>query len=128
MKKRLLVAVVTGLCVLLGIAAYHFLSRDRNTPASTYRVAIAIPVNIRAINTFVDGVRAGLSGGNVEVKEFSAEGDEHRFASVIKSAVLWKPDVLIVFGTQLTDTALGPQFRDSLPRTIAAAISAPPLP
>jgi putative ABC transport system substrate-binding protein len=88
-------------------------------------VVIVIPVTIDAFDRLEAGVKNKLQGHDIDIKVYSAEGDPSKFETVIKSAILSKPDYLVTVGTQLTNTAFGPQFKNQLPVVIAAAISDP---
>jgi putative ABC transport system substrate-binding protein len=125
--KKTFILVITVIVVIVIVFHSTRISTHKPTQPLVKKktVAIVVPVTIRAIQSFVDQVRTTLESKQVELLHFSAEGDPTRFESVIKAAILKKPDVLILFGTQLTDTALGPQFKDSLPKVIASAISSP---
>jgi putative tryptophan/tyrosine transport system substrate-binding protein len=125
MKKIMLSVAVIVICIFAVIMGLRFFSDGNKKSNPMTGVAIVVPVNISAINAFSNGVKSILSENNIEVKEFSAEGDPTRFESALKAAVLSKPEVLILFGTQLSETALGHQFLQSLPKTIASGISAP---
>jgi putative ABC transport system substrate-binding protein len=98
------------------------------SPRSTNKkekVVIVIPVTIDAFDRLEAGIKSTLQGHDIDLKVYSAEGDPAKFETVIKSAILSKPDYLVTVGTQLTNTAFGPQFKDQLPIVIAAAISDP---
>lgn len=125
MKKATVAIVIVAVLAGLGWIAYTMLIRSREAPTGAKSVAIIVPVRIKAIDSFTENAGALLEAKDVTVHEFSAEGDPARFESVIKAALLRSPDALIIFGTQLTDTALGAQFRDSAPSVVASAISDP---
>lgn len=98
-------------------------------PSVTQRksVAIVIPVTIDAFDRLQAGTKTALDPLNIEIRTFSAEGDPGKFETVVKSALLARPDYLVTVGTQLTNTAFGPQFRGQLPTVIATAITDPKL-
>ncbi|MDQ3907189.1 MAG: hypothetical protein M3268_02480, partial [Acidobacteriota bacterium] len=102
-------------------------SNSSNTTTGTRqeKVAVVIPVTIDAFDRLKSGITSKLEGRNVEVKVYSAEGDPTKFETVVKNALLSQPDYLVTVGTQLTNTAFGPQFKGQLPTVIAAAISDP---
>lgn len=98
------------------------------TGSSTKKsVAIVIPVTIDAFDRLQAGSKSVLDPLNIDLKVLSAEGDPAKFETVIKSSLLSHPDYLVTVGTQLTNTAFGPQFKGQLPTVIAAAISDPKL-
>lgn len=134
--KKSSVAVLGLVFVTIVALAWALLSQSRNgasQPLSSeagrihhnMKVVIVVPVTVRAIASFVDAAKERLEAGGAEVITLSAEGDPSKFQSVLKAAILRKPNVIIAFGTQLTDTALGPQFKADLPPFIGSALSAP---
>jgi putative ABC transport system substrate-binding protein len=97
------------------------------SPAQKKSVAMVIPVTIDAFDRLQEGSKNVLTPLNIELRTYSAEGDPAKFETVVKSALLSRPDYLVTVGTQLTNTAFGPQFKGQLPTVIAAAISDPKL-
>ena len=87
------------------------------------KVAIIIPVTIKATESFVTEAQEYLEKNDIIVEHYSAEGDPTRFETVLKTALYNKPDAIITFGTQLTDIALGNQFRKNIPMLIASGIT-----
>ncbi|MCG8407968.1 MAG: hypothetical protein MI923_22445 [Phycisphaerales bacterium] len=90
-----------------------------------HKVAIVFPVTIDAFERFRMDFEKQLDNANVSSAVLSAEGDPSKFDSVIEQALRVKPDILVAIGTQLTNTAFGPQFRERLPKVVASCISAP---
>jgi putative tryptophan/tyrosine transport system substrate-binding protein len=124
-NSLLLVAFVL-LLSLVGCKSDGTPGTNSPTPAVKQdKVAVVIPVTIDAFDRLEAGIRSKLGGRSVDIKIFSAEGDPAKFETVIKSALLSRPDYLVTVGTQLTNTAFGPQFKGQLPTVIAAAISDP---
>lgn len=136
MRKHALLAA--GIALLVVVAGVLVFMQGNGTPGQgptdrterfgtdgSKTVAIVVPVTVRAITSFVAAARERLEQEGVAVIHLSAEGDPSKFQTVLKAAILKKPDVIITFGTQLTDTALGPQFRANLPPLVGSALSAP---
>jgi putative ABC transport system substrate-binding protein len=98
----------------------------KNAPAKK-SAAMVIPVTIDAFDKLRDGAKSVLDPLGVELKVFSAEGDPAKFETAIKSSLLTKPNYLVTVGTQVTNTAFGPQFKGELPTVLATAISEPSL-
>jgi putative ABC transport system substrate-binding protein len=92
---------------------------------SNKKVIAVIPVTIDAITDFLKGMEEVLAEKGVTFEHLSAEGDSNRFETVIKTAIFKKPDVLAIFGTQMTDIAVGSKFRAELPVTITGPLSKP---
>ncbi|MDH4316835.1 MAG: hypothetical protein OEV64_00455 [Desulfobulbaceae bacterium] len=90
-----------------------------------HSVAAVFPVTVDAFLRFQEEATKVLSERNVDVYYYSAEGDSSRFQTVINAALLKKPDVLVLVGTQLTNTGLSPRYEKSLPRVISSCISDP---
>jgi putative ABC transport system substrate-binding protein len=88
-------------------------------------VALVFPVTVDAFVQFRQECEKVLTDHGVKVHWFSAEGDASRFDSSLKAAILRRPDVLVTVGTQITNTAFGPQFEQQLPKVVASAISDP---
>ncbi len=115
--------IAIGIAVLLATLAICC----TKTPTSTTKrgtVAVVIPVTIDAFDRLEAGIKSKFQG-DIDLRMLSAEGDPAKFETVIKSALLSRPDYLVTVGTQLTNTAFGPQFKDQLPIVIASAISDP---
>lgn len=129
MKKNLLIVFVTLACIFIAnfMVACHSTSSGPNGQGSKKSIAVVVPVTIDAFDRLQAGMKDQLNGLNTEIKSYSAEGDPSKFETVVKSALLSHPDVLVTVGTQMTDTAFGSQFKDQLPTVIAAAISDPKL-
>jgi putative ABC transport system substrate-binding protein len=122
LKLRLVIVLVL-IASLAG--CYTTTTNNRNAGAKKQTVAVVIPVTIDAFDRLEAGIKSKLEGRDIDFKVYSAEGDPAKFETVIKSALLSHPDYLVTVGTQLTDTAFGPQFKGELPTVIAAAISDP---
>jgi len=83
-------------------------------------------VTIDAFDQLSEGCKDSLVGiANVNV--ISADGDQTKFATITKKAILENPDFLVTVGSQLTNTALGSEFSKNLPTVIATAITDPNL-
>src|ERR1051325_10822081 len=100
-------------------------SHNTTTGTKQEKIAVVIPVTIDAFDRLEAGIKSKLEGRNVDVKVYSAEGDPAKFETVVKSALLSRPDYFVTVGTQLTNTAFGPQFKGQLPTVVAAAIPDP---
>ncbi len=90
------------------------------------KVSIVFPVSIDAFDKLKSGFEE-ICKDSFDIRYFSAEGDPSKFETVIQSALLYKPDYLVTIGTQITNTAFGAKFVNSLPIVIAGAISSPEL-
>jgi putative tryptophan/tyrosine transport system substrate-binding protein len=88
-------------------------------------VAMVFPVTIDSFEQFRTQAQKVFSDNSIELSWFSAEGDPSKFNSSIQAALLKKPKILVSVGTQVTNTAFGPQFDSNLPILVASAISAP---
>lgn len=88
-------------------------------------VAAVFPVTVDAFLRFQEEARRELSKRNVEVFFYSAEGDPSRFQTVINAALLKKPDILVLVGTQLTNAGLTAKYENQLPRVVCSCISDP---
>lgn len=128
------VAIAITLALAIGLAGCISSTPTNNAGAGSQTgtpqkksVAMVIPVTVDAFDRLQAGSKNILDPLNIELKVFSAEGDPAKFETVVKSALLSRPDYLVTVGTQLTETAFGSQFRGQLPTVIAAAISDPTL-
>lgn len=89
------------------------------------RIAVVYPVMVDAFQRFQEKLVGTVAPGGATVTHYSAEGDASKFDSIIEQALRDKPDILVTVGTQLTNTAFGPQFKDRLPVLIASCVGAP---
>lgn len=126
-KFELVLAVTLALIVITASCNPANKPSSNNTTSGVKqeKIAVVIPVTIDAFDRLESGMKSKLEGRNTDLKVYSAEGDPAKFETVIKSALLSRPDYLVTVGTQLTNTAFGPQFKGQLPTVIAAAISDP---
>jgi len=115
--KRL--ALVVAVLVLVGLLV---VARGRK---GSDVVCIVFPVTIDSFQRMEAACRQQLTANGYELRSFSAEGDQAKFATAVKGALLQRPALLITVGSQVADTALGAQFRGALPPMIASAISEP---
>ena len=125
-RSRLKLAAVLVLAVSW-LACDPASTERKSEPNVRKSIAIVVPVSIDAFERLQDGTKNVLKPLDMDLKVLSAEGDPSKFESVIKTSLLSHPDYLVTVGTQLTNTAFGPQFNGQLPITIAAAISDPKL-
>ena len=126
MNSKIKLSVVAVVVVVLGaVAAWIFLSGDRPVEHEQHSVAAVFPVTVDAFLQFQKEARKVLSERNIEVHYFSAEGDPSRFQTVINAALLKKPDVLVLVGTQLTNIGLAPKYEQHLPKVVSSCISDP---
>ena len=93
--------------------------------AGSSEIPIIYPVSVDALLKIGEGANEVLRSRGWAVKPFSAEGDPTRFSAVIDAAITLKAPVMITVGTQITNTALGPKYRSSLPPLVAGAIFNP---
>ncbi len=94
-------------------------------PAGPRTVSAVFPVTVDAFLQFQKEAREVLEAEGVDVSYFSAEGDPTRFQTVVNAALLKNPDVLVLVGTQLTNTGLAPRYAGSLPPVVSSCISDP---
>jgi putative ABC transport system substrate-binding protein len=124
-NKSALALIIIFALILIGCNPGGTSTNSPTPGARQEKVAVVIPVTIDAFDRLEAGIKSKLGGPNVDIKVYSAEGDPAKFETVVKSALLSRPDYLVTVGTQLTNTAFGPQFKGQLPTVIAAAISDP---
>ena len=127
MTSKVKFGVVAASILILGaIAAWIFWGGNLSPFQSQKRsVAAVFPVTVDAFQQFQEEAKKVLSKRDVDVYYFSAEGDPSRFQTVINAALLKKPDVLILVGTQLTNTGLAPKYEQQLPKVVSSCISDP---
>lgn len=126
MKKKAAIGLVVGI-LLVGaiVVAWIGLSNGSSTTDGRKTVVAVFPVTVDAFVQFQDEARQVLAAKNIDVHYFSAEGDPSRFQTVVNAALLKKPDVLVLVGTQITNTGLGSRYADSLPPVVSSCISDP---
>ncbi len=90
----------------------------------TPKISVVFPATIDAFKQLEQGLKE-ICGEKFEITFYSAEGDADKFETAIQSALLNHPQYLITIGTQITNTAFGPKFKNNLPVVIAGAISSP---
>lgn len=122
-KKYVLLFIVVA--IIVGIFAVNILLDHNKQPVKSgqHVVAAVYPVTVDAFVRFQEGVTKILKKRGVDVYFFSAEGDPSRFQTVVNSALLKKPDVLILVGTQLTNIGLAPSYEKRLPKVVSSCIS-----
>lgn len=126
MNSKVKVSIAVATVMLLStVWVPAFLSCGRPEGPKKRSVAAVFPVTVDAFLQFQEEAKKVLSEHNVEVYYLSAEGDPSRFQTVVDAALLKKPDVLVLVGTQLTNTGLGPQYEQHLPKVISSCISDP---
>lgn len=126
MNSKIKLGVVAAVVVVLSVvAAWIFLSGDHPVDREQHSVAAVFPVTVDAFLQFQKEARKVLSERDIEVHYFSAEGDPSRFQTVINAALLKKPDVLVLVGTQLTNIGLAPKYERHLPKVVSSCISDP---
>lgn len=94
-------------------------------PIHKQSVAAVFPVTVDAFVQFQNEARAVLKAKQVDFHCFSAEGHASRFPTIINAALLKKPAVLILVGTQLSNTGLAPRYEQQLPKVVCSCISDP---
>lgn len=110
-------------CILILTVLFLVSCSNSNSKQGQKIVAIIIPVSVRATESFFNEAKEYLEKKNIKVIYYSAEGNPTKFETVIKSALYNKPDALITFGTELSDIALGNQFKNNIPILIATGIT-----
>lgn len=127
MSSRVKISLITVVVIVIGlVTVWILLNGDRSEiQQQQYSVAAIFPVTVDAFLRFQEEARTILTARDIEVYYFSAEGDPSRFQTVINAALLKKPDVLVLVGTQLTNIGLAPKYEQQLPKVISSCISDP---
>lgn len=115
------------LILVLILSFFTSCSSDKKQNADFHshdKVSMIFPVTIEAFDQLKIGYES-VCKDSFETRYFSAEGDPDKFETVIQSGLLTKPNYLVTIGTQITNTAFGPKFKNNLPIVIASAISSP---
>jgi putative ABC transport system substrate-binding protein len=120
-KKWSLIVVII---IIAAASAFYFITNNPPEPETRSVVAV-FPILVDAFNQFHTEAGKVLNERNVTLDVLSAEGDPSRFATVIEAALLKKPDLLVLVGTQLTNIGLSPKYESSIPLTISSCISHP---
>ncbi len=113
------------LTIMLGVILVQYSCTSCKEKVHKQNLVVVVPVVIDAINDFLKGVETNLDTSQITFSFLSAEGDPTRFETVIKTALMKKPDMLVVFGSQMSDLAVSSKFINSLPPTILSALSDP---
>ena len=111
--------------ILIVLSAFFMLACERPTEMKKRSVVAVFPVTVDAFLQFQEEAKNVLLEQNIDFMTFSAEGDPSRFQTVINAALLKKPDVLILCGTQLTNTGLSPKYEQQIPKVISSCVSEP---
>ncbi len=119
MKK--IISILFAFVIILSIGGCN----SQNNNNKKKRLTVVVPVMIDAINDYLEGIKTNIDTNEISFNYYSAEGDPARFETVLKSALLNKPDVLVVFGTQMSELAVSSKFINDLPPTILSALSDP---
>ena len=111
----------------LVLACFAALSLAGCGSSSKEKLVVGIfPATIDTFTQFQDGFKQALqTEKGVSVEFLSAEGDPSRFQTVVSAALLKKPQVLVICGTQLTNAALASKFENELPKAVSSCISDP---
>ena len=118
-KRSVLRFFVTASLAALAVAGCGSSSKEK-------LVVGIFPATIDTFTQFQDEFKKTLTTEKgVTVEFLSAEGDPSRFQTVVSAALLKKPQVLVICGTQLTNTALATKFENELPRAVSSCISDP---
>jgi len=126
MMKSIFLLGMTIICFCIFYGCSDPQPKDQqNTQTQNKTIAMVFPVMVDAFSRFENEVEHTLSGQNIDVHSFSAEGQVSRFQTVINSALLKRPDILVLIGTQLTNTGLAPKYEKMLPKVISSCISDP---
>lgn len=111
--------------ILLGIFSIQSCQKKQKEEVKPVKVTIIRSVSADAFTELENGIREQLSGKNIEINSYSAESDPSKFETVVKSALLGKPDYLVICGALLANIAYSPQYRESLPVVISTAVDEP---
>ncbi|MHB8336129.1 MAG: ABC transporter substrate-binding protein [Ignavibacteriaceae bacterium] len=124
MKTFFNITIIFIVCCVLSSCSNKKNSNPNPNPNIHRNVSIVFPVTIEAFRQLEKGYES-VCKNTFNTRYFSAEGDPDKFETVIQSALLTNPDYLVTVGTQITNTAFGPKFKNDLPTVVASAISSP---
>jgi putative tryptophan/tyrosine transport system substrate-binding protein len=125
MNKSKLMSFLLGLMTALSLIVLNACNNNIASINDTKSVAMVFPVTVDAFEQFRLEAQKVFTNNSVKFDWFSAEGDASKFNPSIQAALLKKPKIIVTVGTQVTNTAFGPQFNQDLPIVVASAISAP---
>jgi putative ABC transport system substrate-binding protein len=122
MRKLFYLATIVFSIVLL--SACNKKNDDQNQEEEI-SISIIRSVTVDAFDKLEKGIMDSLEGLKINFSSYSAEADPSKFENVVRSAILQKPDYIVIIGALLTDIALSPQYKKSLPCIISTAIDEP---
>jgi len=98
---------------------------SKNKETKTIKVTIIRSVSADAFVELENGIKSQLTDSNIKINSFSAESEPSKFETVVKSALLGKPDYLVICGALLANIAYSPQYKTGLPVVISTAVDEP---
>jgi len=110
---------------LLFLAMFSCKTKNEENEVKTIKVSIIRSVSADAFTELERGITDQLTDSNIKISSFSAESDPSKFETVVKTALLNKPDYLVICGALLANIAFSPQYKQSLPVVISTAVDEP---
>lgn len=120
MKKIFYLALT--IAVAISFSGCH---KKEKLESKVIHVTIIRSVSADAFTQLENGIKSQLTDTNIKVTSYSAESDPSKFETVVKTALLGKPDYLVICGALLANIAYSPQYRSSLPVVISTAVDEP---
>jgi len=117
--------IIYVLVALLSMSMFSCKTSRESKENKPINVTIIRSVSADAFTMLENGIKDQLNDSNIKVNSYSAESDPSKFETVVKTALLGKPDYLVICGALLANIAYSPQYKASLPVVISTAVDEP---